>query len=388
MAFKDITKVLYDGKIKLDYKDKAHRYYVRKRENWDLPVDDPKAWSKIIYPKGTTTLIGDTLEKKGLMKYAMTKCLMDLFGFYDFTDDNGDRKTGYSEKGVQRLWGEDGKLLPYTKEEALEHILFGSLASTRHTKKGGDIGSVVHDAIEHFVNEEDFDIAEAYMWGIKDAFPIPAPGQPDEWEKERKLALEEFAADVECAKTAFLRFQKWWTEVKPTLFGAEDLLYSMEYNVCGTYDADLGIPKEHHPMGHLWPEKDIIRVTTDWKTSNASSSKDAARPEGVGYDYFIQDAIYEMCRREMGMEPADDLLVLSARKDGGFSLIYASELELSVQDCIDWAKAVILCYRMAEKAKAGLIDHAPDELLRPAKKYEKKPKAVEPGKVNKVKEAF
>ena len=59
MAFKDITKVLYDGTIKLDYKDKAHRYYVRKRINFDLPEDDAKAWSKLYTLKVQTTLFGD-----------------------------------------------------------------------------------------------------------------------------------------------------------------------------------------------------------------------------------------------------------------------------------------------------------------------------------------
>jgi hypothetical protein len=78
----------------------------------------------------------------------------------------------------------------------------------------------------------------------------------------------------------------------------------------------------------------------------------------VYYSYFIQLAIYELCRREMGFEPADDLLTVSARKDGGFSLIYASELGLTVQDCIDWAVAVITCYRFMDKSKKGLLEHA------------------------------
>jgi len=142
------------------------------------------------------------------------------------------------------------------------------------------------------------------------------------------------------------------------LYGAEDLLYSMEHNVCGTYDGDLGIPVEAHPMKDLFDGQEIVRVTADWKTSNASKSKDAASPEGVYYSYFIQLAIYELCRREMGFPPADDLLTVSARKDGGFSLVYASELGLTVQECIDWAVAVITCYRLMDKTKKGLLAHA------------------------------
>jgi len=371
MAFKDITKVLYDGKIKLDYKDKAHRYYARPRVNWDLPEDDPKAWGKIMYPKGTTTLIGDTLEKKGLMTWALGLGLRELAGFYDFEGDNG-RMTGFS-KGVGELWDGD-KTKSLTKEELLPIMISASKAWQRKQAKGADIGTVVHDAIEHYVrahpNNPDkepelntFDIAEQYMWNIKEAFPMPDTDKEDDpFAAERALAMEEFQADVECATLAYNRFVQWWEEVKPCLYGAEDLLYSLDHNVCGTYDADLGIPIEHHPMPELFKGKKLIRCTTDWKTSNASKSKSAAMPEGINYQYFVQDAIYEMVRREMGYPPADDLLVVSARKDGGFSLVFASELGMTVDECIKWAESVIMAYRMAEKSKAGLLKHAEPQI--------------------------
>jgi hypothetical protein len=216
----------------------------------------------------------------------------------------------------------------------------------RKQQKGADIGSVVHDAIEHYVlgntNNPDlpsieavFDIAEQYMWNIKEAITdIDSP--------EYDRAMAEFESDVAMANKAFEQFKLWWDEVKPVLYGAEDLLYSLEHNVCGTYDGDIGVPITAHPVPELFEGKDIVRCTSDWKTSNASSSKDAAAPEGVYYSYFVQLAIYELCRREMGFPPADDLLTVSARKDGGFSLVYASELGLTVQDCIDWAVAVVL----------------------------------------------
>lgn len=358
MAFRDITKVLYDGTIKLDYKDKAHRYYVRERIDWDLPEDDAKAWSKIIYPKGTTTLLGDTLEKKGLMTWPLGLAMRELFGFYDFVGDDGTKKIGFSKDvGTLRTLGklpDDEELIPIVKSAADAYL--------RRQKQGADIGSVVHDAIEHYVlantnNPEipnianTFDIGEQYMWNIKEAITdVDSP--------EFQTAMENFEDETNMAKVAFEQFVKWWDETKPVLYGAEDLLYSMEHNVCGTYDGDLGIRREYHPMAEMFPDKEIIRCTSDWKTSNASKSKDAASPEGVYYSYFIQLAIYEMCRREMGFPPADDLLTVSARKDGGFSLVYASELGLTVQDCIDWAVAVILCYKLMDKTKKGLLAHA------------------------------
>lgn len=345
MAFKDITKVLYDGKVKLDYKDKAHRYYVRFRENWDLPESDAKAWGKVVYPKGTTTLLGDTLEKKGLMQWPKREALRELFGFYEaFEGENGDKiPAGYS-KDVGSLW-KDGKLESLTQEEALEKIDSASKRWQRRQKKGADIGSVVHDAIEHFIKDQEFDIAENYAWTIKES----------DYDSEalRAKAMEEFDEDVMMATNAFLQFQKWWLSIKPTLYGAEDIIYSIEHNVCGTYDGDIGIPREHHPMGTQW-DKDIIRIVADWKTSK--THKEA--PEGVSYDYFIQSAIYEMIRREMDFEPADDLLIVSARKDGGFTPIFASNVGYTVEECIEWAKAVIFCYRMREKGLAGLKAHA------------------------------
>lgn len=345
MAFKDITKVLYNGQIKLDYKDKAHRYYARPRVEWSLPVEDPKAWGKIMYPKGTTTLIGDTLEKKGLMTWPLGLAIRELFGFYDFKTDEGKQMTGFS-KGVGTMW-DDGKTLSIDQDTLLPIVKSANDAWKRKQKKGADIGSVVHDAIEHFIKEEEFDIAEAYNWTIKES----------EFESEalRDKAWEEAPLEVEQAKQAFLQFQKWWLTVKPTLHSAEDILYSLEHNVCGTYDGDISIEGRYHPV---YKDMEQVRICADWKTSNASSSKEAAAPEGVYYSYFIQLAIYEMMRREMGFPPADDLLTVSARKDGSFSLVYASELGLDVEECIDWAKAVILCYNLADKTKKALREHA------------------------------
>ncbi len=382
MAFKDISKVLYNGSIKIDYKDKAHRYYVRHRLNYDMNPDNPKAWSKIVYPMGTTTLIGDTLEKKGLMTWPMGLALGELFGFYDFKTNDGEQKTGFT-KNKGTLWG-DGHLLHVDKDTALPLILSASKAWQRKQAKGADIGSVVHDAIEHYVlanpnvlepvvddngepvidangqpktvmpapgRPSHFDIKEQYMWNIKEAITdVESP--------EFARAMDDFDHDTDCAQKAFDEFKKWWDTTRPALYGAEDLLYSKEYNVSGTYDGDIGIPVMFHPRADLFPNKEFVRCTTDWKTSNASSSKDAAAPEGVYYSYFIQLAIYELMRREMGMPPADDLLTVSARKDGGFSLVYASELGLTVDECLEWAKCVITCAVLAKKTKKALLEHA------------------------------
>lgn len=347
MAFKDITKVMYNGKVKLDYKDKAHRYYVRDRINWELPVDDPKAWGKVRYPKGTTTLLGDTLEKKGLMQWPKREALKELFGFYEsFIGDNGDVIPAGFSKGVGSLW-EDGKTYAMDAETLLPLVDSASKRWQRRQKKGADIGSVVHDAIEHFIKGEEYDIGENYAWTIKES----------EYDSEalREKAMEEFDTDVAEAMNAFLQFQKWWLSTNPTLFGAEDILYSFEHNVCGTFDGDIGVKRENHPMRQQFP-KDLeeIRVVADWKTSK--THKEA--PEGVSYDYFAQSAIYEMIRREMGFDPAHDLLIVSARKDGGFNPVFASEVGYTVDECIKWAECIIFCNQMRQKGLDGLKAHA------------------------------
>lgn len=357
MAFKDLTKVFYDGKIKVDYKDKAHSYYAYPRIDFEKDVTDRKAWGKATRPKGATSLIEATLEKSGLMRWPLGLALRELYGFYDFTNETGQKMTGFS-KDIGTMWDADGFTKQLDQTAALPLIISANEASNKKKKKGADIGSVVHDAIEHYVKNLEFDIGEAYMWSIKEAWPLPDQGKPDEFVGERNLALKAFQEDTDQARLAFAQFVNWWEKTSPILYGAEDLLYSIQYNVSGTYDACLGIKGEHHP---ILKQKAIVRCTTDWKTSNASKSKQAGMPEGINYQYFVQSALYELMRREMGEEPADDLLIVSARKDGGFSLIYASELGFFVEDLLEVAKAVILIHQFKEKAIKGLNAHAEEK---------------------------
>lgn len=349
MAFKDSTVYLYGGKIRVVYKDKAHRYYVSDREVWELPKDDDKAWGKKKSTKGVTTMMENTLEKKGLMTWPMGQALTELLGFYNFKNEKGEQMIGFSRNGSETK----GSLWPYIllvqdttsiKDDLLPLIKSASEAYLRKKQKGADIGTVVHDALEHYVRGLPFSIADTYNASIKEA------DYTDLAEQDR--AKKEAPDDIVMAEAAFAAFKKWWDTSKPKLLGAEELLYSLEMNYCGTYDALLEI--------------DGKQVRADWKTSNASKSRDAAAPQGVYYSYFVQLGFYEAAAQEMGQKPSDDLLCVSVRKpkklpngqfegEGGFDLVYASELGLSVQDCIDWAKAVWLCYNLMSRAKTKLI---------------------------------
>lgn len=379
MAFKDITKFMYPdaqgyNTIKLDYKDASHRYYIRRRKNFELPEDNPKAWDKAERPKGTTTLLGDTLEKKGLMTWPLNMAIGELFGFYNFVTKEGDLMQGFSEEKVLdektgklvktgklkgTMFNDERKLVDVNHDELFAIVDSANRNWQRRQKKGADIGSIVHDAIEHHVRKsrgdegvEELDIAKAYKELIETS--------PYETQADHDAAIAAIEEDTEKAELAFSKFVEWWASEKPELIGAEELIYSKRFHVGGTFD---GLIRVNDKL-----------VLADWKTSNASQSLDAAMPEGINYQYFIQSAIYAMAWEEMGGDKIDDLLIVSCRKDGGFTALYASDLGLTIEDCINWVRAVIVCYRMSDKTKSGLLQRGIDRGLieDPKVKKEKK----------------
>lgn len=331
MAFTDSEHILYDGTVKITYKDKAHRYF--KQAMWD------GAWGKMISTKGVTTMMDNVLEKKGLMTWPMGLALRELFGFYDFKNEQGEQLTGFS-KGVGTFWEADALLAGQekTKDSLLPMVQSASKAWQRKKKSGADIGSLVHDAIEHFVTGQPFELTlEQYKLGQE----FESEEAEEEW--DLKAVVE-----VKMAILAFTRFTEWWKDKNPTLIGAEQLVYSRRLDYCGTYDGLI--------------ELDGKTVLCDWKTSNASTSKDAAAPQGVYYSYFIQSGAYAAALYEMTGQLVDDLLIVSARKDGGFDTVAASDLGLTVQDCIDWWEAVAVCYKLATKTKFGLVNNVKEKI--------------------------
>lgn len=310
-------------------------YYKQLRESFDLAEDDPKAWSKKTRPKGTTTLIEDTLEKNGLMQWSKGLALGELFGFYDFTNDRGEKMTGFS-KGKGTLWSPDRvHTLGLAPEDLLPVVKSASDAWVRKKNKGANIGSIVHDAIEHFVTGQQFNILTQYRLNVEEA-DYDSP-------EELEVARGNIVDDVKCAEAAFAQFTKWWVASGIKLISAEQLVYSLKYDFSGTFDGLLDV------NGQI--------VVADWKTSNASSSREAAAPQGIYYSYFIQSAMYALALVEMGVvAQVDDLLIVSARKDGTFDTLFASEVGLEIEDCYDWAKATISAYRFRERTRKQLLE--------------------------------
>lgn len=360
MASQDIIKYIYPDEqgrntIKLDYKDASHRYYVRERKNFDLPEENPKAWDKAFRPKSTTGVLELTLEKKGLMTWPLNLAMTDLFGYYNFVGDDGNRLQGFSEEKVPdeenpgqlkktgflkgKLFGKDRKIQHLDEQEAYEIIDIAARKWQGQQKKGADIGSVVHNAIENYVRKDKGE--EIELLDIPKSYRELIETSEYETETERQVALAEIEENTAKAELAFSKFVEWWKAESPELVGAEELVYSKRYRICGTFDGLVRV-------------KSKGLVLADWKTSNASQSPEACMPEGINYQYFIQSAIYAMFWEEMGGEPIDDLLIVSCRKDGGFTALYASDLGLDMKDCINWVRAVIVCFRMNEKVKPKL----------------------------------
>lgn len=337
MATKNIREVMYNGSIRLTYLDASHRYYIQTRTNWDLPETDAKAWSSKKMSGGVTGLIDGTLEKKGLMDWSLNMAMKDLFGLYDFEIDNrkikGFKKDPDTKELIGRLWGKNGTLKALTEEEALPVIIAGKNASTDYKTKAADIGTTVHEAIEKFVNGEAVNIGEAYRAIVESRLP-------EMTDIAAKETLETIEQDIEMAEKAFAAFTNWIHTSGFTILHQEKPVYSIEYGYCGLFDA---IAKANGKI-----------VMLDWKTSKASVP--AGAPDGVYYTYLLQDALYALALEEMGYKRLDDLGVVSVRKDGGFSIVFASDLGYSVEQMIGYARNVIECNRHMKQLKKQLIE--------------------------------
>lgn len=325
MAFKNIERDMYNGAVTLKYKDSTHRYRVtvRRDENGNL---DPEGTEEAFAPISATGIKNDTLEKKGLQLWPMGLAMRYLLGFYDFENEEGKKLFGFSsEAGV--LW--DCGLSD--RDEVLKHCLAAAKAWTVKQKEGADIGTLVHDAVEQYITGTPFEITvEAYRSRVAEK-----EGEEfitDKW-------LDKAPEEVVQANQAFDAFKTWWNAAGATVVLAEEILYSAEDNIAGTMDYLLQIPGKG-------------MVLADLKTTKASAR--AGAPQGVYYDFFIQLGMYAGMLVEMGHPMPDDVMIVSARKDGGFTPVYASEVGLSVLDCINWASHVIEIYKYMKTTKKAL----------------------------------
>lgn len=325
MAFKDIQKFLYGGTIDLYYKDSTHVYTVKRLD----PATG--AWEKLKRPASATGLLGATLEKDGLQLWPMGLALRYLLGFYDFKNDEGERRTGFSE-GVGVLWeqglGDPDAVLEACLKAQNQHIL--------EKNKGADIGTIVHDAIAEHIAGTPFDIT----LDIYREKQLEKKGELDAEFEDRA------PGEIVLANQAFGAWRNYWDHAGIEVKLSEEILYSKEWNLAGTMDRLQRVPGKG-------------LVIDDNKTTKASVRSGA--PKGVYYNYFIQDGLYACMLVEMGVvAPGEiaDMSITSCRKDGGFDVVYASDLGLTPEDCMDWARSVVHCYQMMRKTKQAITKAA------------------------------
>ena len=190
----------------------------------------------------------------------------------------------------------------WLKDNCLDNILTElhlEEARRQHTIRsdyGKNTGSEVHSAIEIFLGGGKVDVSED-------------------------------------AAAAYRAFIDWHRRTKPKVIGTEEIVYSRELNVAGTFDALLEI--------------DGKRVLADVKTTNIS--RDA--PMGIYPENFLQLGAYAYAYREMTGDAIDELMVINASKQGKLSTLTANDLDLGVRDCEDAFLSVIAVYKFLEPLK-------------------------------------
>lgn len=141
------------------------------------------------------------------------------------------------------------------------------------------------------------------------------------------------------AQNAYGAFLGWWVEQDTAeIINVEEVIYSVNHQYAGTYDALLRIDGKNY--------------LCDLKTTNVSRKA----PEGVYAEYFAQLGAYAMAHdeerahdiRQTGKSnkvKIDGLMVISARKDGKLSIKTNEDLGLTVEECGDLFTKVLHIHR-------------------------------------------
>jgi hypothetical protein len=138
------------------------------------------------------------------------------------------------------------------------------------------------------------------------------------------------------AGLAYKAFVEWFNEFKPSMINVEEVIYSEAFNYAGTYDCMLEI------NGAV--------VLCDLKTTNASKKA----PNGIYAENFVQLGAYALAHEEQrqyeeanggtNLRKIDDLMVISAKKNGKLDIVSSSDIGLTVEECGEMFKRVINIY--------------------------------------------
>jgi len=180
-----------------------------------------------------------------------------------------------------------------------EDLTEAKLESNRRRDKGASTGSDAHALVESFLKGREPDLSGA--------------------SKE--------------AMNAYNAFVKWFNSMSPKVVNVEEVTYSAEYDVPGTYDCILEINNKVY--------------LCDLKTTNPSRKA----PNGVYAENFIQLGAYYLGHEEQrnyennaggsSLREIHGLAVISAKKNGKLDFVTNEDIGLSVEDCASMFKRIV-----------------------------------------------
>lgn len=144
-------------------------------------------------------------------------------------------------------------------------------------------------------------------------------------------------------------FESWYKSVKPKVIATEQVVYSRIWKYAGTYDSIL--------------KMDGKTYLCDLKTTNASK----AAPKGIYPEHYIQlGAYYEAYEEQRQYEgkktklkQIDDLMIISAKKDGVVDTLTLSSLNMSPADAAAMWRSVHHLYVQLKQLKKHIGGNSP-----------------------------
>lgn len=314
---------LYGGEVTGTFEPEARFRY---------KITDPVTGLDNQKVRGVTTVLGDILDKPGLRLWARDEMAKRIFGF------SLDKDSEVSFDLTKSLWQPDTS---YTVKEMSEIFDNSFDAYKEKSDRGKDIGTMTHAFVARYLE----DGTEPTMKEILSIYP-EAP-----------------AEFVSCVMKAVASFITWWSAIDDKeVLGTENVIYSRKYKFSGTYDLKCRINGRVYML--------------DVKTTNRSPYA----PLGVYPEYFMQLGGYIQADEESGELPYDDCGVVNVGKDGKLSIVTASDIGLTVQECKNSFVYAIQIHNWLEKIKKLVSDSNFKSILaEPNKKVDDLGKQIETG---------
>ena len=268
-----VERVVFDarcGNIEIEYEAAPRRHY-------KLRVGDPDMRDWVEVPSVTTVL--DVLSKDGLPWWGQGVALDGVLKLWRFPD--GFITVG--QDGSLACWDDDIPGYVVATKEALTKLLVQRKLSVNHIRdQAGDRGQTVHDAFQAWVDDG----------------TMPDPIFYPETERGYVVALLEWIGDVDS-----------FTQGK-----SEVMVGSYVHRFAGRYDAEGKLKgnfrvRRGSPGGRRPEERADIEGLTllDLKTS-----------KGIYPSHHLQLEAYEEARKEGGLPPTKQRVVIQLSADGTY----------------------------------------------------------------------